>query len=222
MAKRRHDEANPSFILVINNIALERPFGSGNLVSDMSTGSTADRAGFANAAEYIKKNLFGELNGQAEKLLAIAHSSKIKFLSMYVWDFPVNSASSLVGEFGLHLSDAIKPRRDGVVSMLTHVGLSPDIVFIVTKSPYDRATSIPTTDDDKRGGIPATYDGKKITHRYYNKIPGMVAINVVNDTMTPAHEFGHAFSSFTNGHIVRPLCRQRRWPSGSSKARNSR
>jgi hypothetical protein len=196
-------KADPFFILVINNIALEKPFGSKNFVSDMSTGSKADRARFANAAEYIKKNLFGELKGQREKLLADSpHSSKIKFWSMYVWDLPVNSASSLVGEFDLSLSEAIKPRQDAVVSMLAHVSLNPDIVYIVTKSTYYRATAIPTTDDDTRGGIAATHDGKKITHCYYNKIPGMVAINVVNDTMTPAHEFGHAFSSFTNGHIV--------------------
>src|SRR5262245_58121392 len=128
---------DPLFILVINNIALQRPFGSpiATFVADMSTGTSADRALFADMAEYIKKNLFGELPGQAEKLLgASPHSSKIMFWSIYVWGLPVESATSLVGEFGGPLTGFHKPRRDATVKMLANIGMNPDVVFIVTKT----------------------------------------------------------------------------------------
>src|SRR5262249_38616299 len=57
---------NPFFILVINNIALERPLGSNNFVADMSTGTSKDRALFAGVAEYIGQNIFGKMANQAE------------------------------------------------------------------------------------------------------------------------------------------------------------
>jgi hypothetical protein len=194
---------DPLFILVINNIALQRSFGSKNFVADMSTGTSADRALFADTAEYIKKNLFGELPGQAEKLLADSpHCSKIKFWSIYVWGLPVESATSLVGDFGGIFTGFHKPRRDAAVEMLANIGLNPDVVFIVTKaSRRRRAYALGTTDDDTRCGIAATFDGAKIYHRFYHKFPGMVAIRTDGKDMTPAHEFGHAFSSYSNGFV---------------------
>ncbi len=210
---------DPLFILVMNNIALERPLRSNHFVADMSTGSTSERKLFTKTAKGIKKNLFGQEPGQAEKLLADSpHSHKIKFWSMYVSGLAVGAASSLVGE---HSSDdVLTPRRDAVVSMLAYLGMNPDIVFLVTNSQRaNRASSFPATDDDMRGGIATTYDGRKIYHRFYHKYPGMVAIHVDNTTMTPGHEFGHAFSSFTNGHMVDLYSddsivakRKRRWP----------
>ena len=196
-------KADPFFILVINNIALERPFGSNSFVADMSTGSNANRALFAKTAEYIKKNLFGEMPGQAEKLLADSpHSAKIKLWSVYVWGLPANGTASLVGEHRIKGTNLLKPRRNAVVSMLAYLGLSPDIVFVVSDSQlFWRASAIPTTDDDTRAGIAATYDGGTMFHRFHSKFPGIVAINTSADTMTAAHEFGHAFSSFTNGHV---------------------
>jgi hypothetical protein len=196
-------KADPVFILILNNIAFEEPLGSNNFIPDMWSGSTANRALFETSAEYVNKNLFGEVSGQAEKLLADSpHAQKIKLWSMYVWGLPINSASSLVGEHPVRGSDALLPRRDAVVAMLAYLGLNPDIVFLVTDSSYTRAWSIATTDDDSRGGVAATYDGATIYHRFYHKIPGMSAINTRSSTMTAAHELGHAFSSFTNGHIA--------------------
>jgi hypothetical protein len=122
---------------------------------------------------------------------------------MYISGVPLNGATSLVGEDGTTGSDIIQARRDAVVRMLPHVGMNPDIVFLVTNSPtHDRAWSNGTTDDDDRGGIAAKYDGKTITHRFYHKIPGMVAIHIDAESMTAAHEFGHAFSSYTNGFVT--------------------
>jgi hypothetical protein len=195
---------DPLFILVINNIALERPLDSKNFVPDMSTGSTTERQLFTKTAEYIKKNLFGELPGQAEKLLADSpHSAKIKFWSMYVSGLAPSAATSLVGEDNVPFSRYVLPRRDAVVAMLASLGMNPDIVYLVTKSPlHDLAHSWGTTDDDSRGGIATTYDGAPITQRFYHKIPGMAALNVVNGGMAAAHEFGHAFSSYTNGFVT--------------------
>jgi len=71
---------DPLFILIVNNIALERPLDSNNFVADMSTGSKAEKKLFNKTAKYIKKNLFGEEPGQAEKLLADSpHSQKSSF-----------------------------------------------------------------------------------------------------------------------------------------------
>jgi hypothetical protein len=193
---------DPLFILVINNVALERPFGSKNFIPDMST--SADRAPFNKAVEYINKNLFGELPRQAEKLLAASpHSSKIKLWSMYIDGQKPNSATSLVGEFGPLTDRWLKPRRSAVVEMLANIGMNPDVVFVVSNSgDTNVASALGATDDDDRGGIPATFDGRTITHRFYHKIPGMVAIHAVPDDMTPAHEFGHAFSSYSNGFVT--------------------
>jgi hypothetical protein len=196
---------DPFFILVLNNIALEKPLGSKKFVADMGSGSANERKLFTEAAEYIKKNLFGELPGQKEKLLAASpHRDKIKFWSMYVSGIePNNGAASLVGEDSALFSNYVIPRRDAVVVMMTHLGINPDIVFLVTKSmTHNLAHAWGTTDDDLRGGISTTYDSTVMIHRFYHKIPGTVAIHVNNSKMTAAHEFGHAFSSYTNGFIT--------------------
>jgi len=65
-----------------------------------------------------------------------------------------------------------------------------------------RSSALGTTDDDARGGISVKYDGGTITHRFYHKIPGMVAIHKNTADMTAAHEFSHAFSSYSNGFIT--------------------
>jgi hypothetical protein len=196
---------DPLFILVINNIALERPFGSGRFVRDMGTDTKDDRKHFKATAEYIKKNLFGELPRQAEKLLADSpHCDKIRFWSMYLWGLPSNAATSFVGEFGL-TNGFLKPRRAAVVDMRASIGMNPDVVFIVSRiseKEYQRASALGTTDDDQRGGIATTFDGRTIVHRFYHKIPGMVAIHSNSRDMTAAHEFSHAFSSYSNGFIT--------------------
>jgi hypothetical protein len=193
---------DPLFILVINNSALERPFDSNNFIPDMRTSADQDR--FNRAAEYINKNLFGELPRQVEKLLADSpHGSKIKLWSMYIEGLKPDSSTSLVGEFGPAIDRWLKPRRGAVVEMLANIGMNPDVVFVVSKSSDTTvASALGATDDDERGGIPAAFDGRPITHRFYHKIPGMVAIHATPDDMTPAHEFGHAFSSYSNGFVT--------------------
>lgn len=195
---------DPLFILIINNPALESRFGNTQFIPDMNT--NAERRFFNKAAKYINENLFGELPNQKEKLLANSnHSLKIKLWSMYIDALKPSDSTSLVQEFGVHASDLfLKPRRGAVVNMLANIGMHPDVVFIVSKvSDVSTASALGMTDDDSQGGIPTTLDGRKITHRFYHKIPGMVAIHSDdNSDMTAAHEFGHAFSSYSNGFIT--------------------
>src|SRR5262245_46840272 len=195
---------DPLFILIINNSALERPLGgSTNFIPDMCTSD--DRAPFNKAAEYINMNLFGELPNQAEKLLADSPDcSKIKLWSMYIEGLKPSSTTSLVQEYPPYSTDRfLKPRRSAVVDMLANIGMNPDVVFVVSKSSDTTvASALGATDDDDRDGLPATFDGRTIYHRFYHKIPGMVAIHAQRDDMTPAHEFGHAFSSYSNGFVT--------------------
>ncbi len=85
---------SPFFILVLNNIALERPLGSGNFVPDMNgTGfGSPDKSMFTDCAEYLFKSVFGKLPGQGDKLLARSpHAAKVRFHSMYVWGLVANA-----------------------------------------------------------------------------------------------------------------------------------
>lgn len=203
-------KSDPFFILVLNNIAFEKPLDSNNFVADMSTGSTADRALFRDSAQYVKESLFGE-GGRDEKLLADSiYADKIRVWSMYIWGLPINGTNSFVGESIINGSDYLLPRREAVKAMLAYLGLNPDIVFLVSNSPSVKyAHSLATTDDDTRGGVAATYDGQTMCHRYYHIYPGMSAIHALSPAippartvMTAAHEFGHSFSSYSNGHIA--------------------
>jgi hypothetical protein len=173
----------------------------------MGSGSKAQKRLFTETAEYIKKNLFGELPGQAEQLLADSpYRDKIKFWSMYISGVTPNGASSLVADDKELFSPYVLPRRDAVVAMMTSLHMNPDVVFMVTQSKNRYLShSWGTTDDDSRPGVATTYDGSPLIHRYYHETPGTVAFhvnNAVNRNMTAAHEFGHAFSSYTNGFIA--------------------
>ena len=88
--------------------------------------------------------------------------------------------------------------------MLAKIGMNPDVVFLISKvSDTFVSSALGATDDDTRGGVPATFDGRPIAHRLYHKTPGMVAMHGDDNLdMTAAHEFSHAFSSYTNGYIT--------------------
>lgn len=199
-------KSNPLFILVLNNIALERPLGSKKFVPDLAApgNSTVDKGQFTTQAEYIYRNLFGKLPGQVDKVLALSpHAAKIKFHSAYVWGLQANAATCLIEEDGTPGSTIISPRRSAVQAMLAYLGLDPDIIFIVSKSEtHNRASAFGTTDNDSLGGVATTYDGRAITQRYFHAIPGMAAMHISSSGQTAAHEFGHAFSSYSNGFIT--------------------
>lgn len=193
------------FILLINNPALERPWNSGNFVRDMVGGAgSADRNLFINSARSFIDNLFGHTPGQAEKLLSDSpHVNKIKVASMYLWDLAPGNATALIGEEVDSGTGILVARRDVVPAFLRSLNVNPDIVFIISNSPTNRrASAYGTTDNDTRGGDPFTYDGRRLYHRYFHTIPGMAAMHTTSDALTAAHEFGHAFSSYTNGFIT--------------------
>ncbi|MDB5916322.1 MAG: hypothetical protein JWR40_556 [Massilia sp.] len=193
------------FILVINNPALERPFNSGNFVPDLVGGpDSSDRSLFLDSARFVVDNLFGNTPGQAEKLLSDSpHANKIKVASMYVRGLVPSGATALVGEEDFTGTGLLVARRDVVPAFLRTLNVNPDIVFIVSNSPANtRASAWYTTDNDARPGDPFTYDGQRLFHRYFHLIPGMAALHTTSDALTAAHEFGHAFSSYTNGLIT--------------------
>lgn len=193
------------FILLINNPALERPWSSGNFVPDMvGRAGSADRDLFVASARNFIDNLFGNTPGQAEKLLSDSpHVNKIKVTSLYVWGLPPSDATALVGEEDFTGTGIIAPRRDAVPALLRALNLNPDIVLVVSNSPTNRrASAYGTTDNDERGGDPFLYDGQTFYHRYFHLIPGMAALHTTSDALSAAHEFGHAFSSYTNGAIT--------------------
>ena len=112
---------------------------------------------------------------------------------------PSNAATSFVGEFGL-TNGFLKPRRAAAVDMRASIGMNSDVVFIVSRiseKEYQRASALGTTDDDQRGGIATTFDGRTIVHRFYHKIPGMVGLHSNSRDMTAAHEFKVMLSSPT-------------------------
>ena len=199
------NKSDPFFILILNNIALERPVGSGAYIGDLdgSAPGGAHEAAFQQQARYIVDNLLGRLPGQAEQLLADSpHAANIRIWSKFVSGAPVDSTTCLVLEDPTKGSAIIEPRRDEVVRMLRHLDTNPDIVFIITQSTtHDRASAYAATDDDMRGGRAFQYDGAPFFHRWFHLIPGMAAIHMTSSAMTAAHEFGHAFSSYTNGFI---------------------
>ncbi|HEX9173986.1 MAG TPA: hypothetical protein VF861_15140 [Telluria sp.] len=195
--------SHPLSILILNNMWLERPLLSGHFVPDLNGAPhSGDCALFTQSARYIVRNLFGELLGQAEKLLADSpYARKIRVTSMYVSGLGPSNATSLVGE--TDFADLIEPRRAFVPALLQTLGVDPDVVFLVSNSAtHRRASAYAATDDDARGGIPFTCDGRLFHHRYYHRVPGMVAIHTTSNAMTAAHEFSHAFSSYTNGFVA--------------------
>ena len=198
--KGNQTKPNPFTILILSNPSLERPLHSGKFVIDPVM---QDQKAFTAIADYTNKNLFGEIPGQAEKLLADSpHASKVRILSAFVEGFLPANSTALVAEDRIDESNMIVPRRDAAPSLLTYLEFDPDIVFFVSKSPtHDRASAWGTTDDDSRGGVSFKYDSRTLTHRFFHSILGMAALHTTATALTPVHEFGHAFSSYTNGFV---------------------
>lgn len=195
---------NPFFILILNNPALERPANSGTFVPDMPGSTPADRATLKKVAEYTYKNLFGLLPGQADKVLTLSpYNNEIRVVSMCIPTTAVGDATALVAEDDVEGSAIIVPRRDQAHAFVRSQGLDPDILFVVSQSPtHTRASAYGTTDDDAHGGIAFQYDGQSRSHRFFHRIPGIATLHATVGGMTPVHEFGHAFSSYSNGFVT--------------------
>lgn len=197
-------KVDPFTICIVANPALEAPWKSGLFQRDpMMTA----RPAFDGAAQYIEDCLYGSVPGIQEQLLndpAIAPA--VRLLS--IWDpaAPVNSANALVGLDGV--SNILVARRSVMKAFVSgyQVGgtaINADVIYAVSAATsHTRASAWFTSDDDTRPGVPFTLDGAALVHRYYNDVPGTIAIHSSCADITPLHEFQHAISSYSNGAIV--------------------
>jgi len=192
-------KADPLTIVVVANPVLESPMQSGNFVDDPII---ADPHSFDVAVNYIDQALFGGLPNQSERFLGEPTiAPAIKLVSLFVSGLPSEDANALVSEH--NTSNLLVARRAVFVPFLAHYGLQADVAYAVSQSAsHDRASAWFTTDDDARPGVPFTFDGNNYVHRFYNLIPGTVAIHSTSKSLTALHEFGHALSSYSNGSVV--------------------
>jgi len=198
---RAGDTSKPnSFtIWIIANPALEAPWNSGQFIPDPIVGN---QAGFDASAAYIEQVLFGLLPSERESIFSDPLiGPRVRVASLFATGLsPVNS-SSLVGQDSV--SDLLIARRTQFVPFLAQFGYAADVAYAVTASPtHTRASAWFTSDDDTRPGVSFMLDGASLAHRFFNVIPGTIAIHATAQSITPLHEFQHAISSYTNGSIV--------------------
>ena len=190
----------PFTIAILANPALETPWNSGKFVVDPVT---FDQPAFNAAADYISTSLFGGLPGQKERLLGDASiaGTDIRVVAVFVTGLSATEPNSLVAQDGV--SNMLVARRANFLPFLATHGIYADVAYAVSQSAtHNRASAWYTSDDDTRPGIPFTVDGVTYAHRYWSLIPGTVAIHTTSASLTAAHEFGHALSSYTNGSIT--------------------
>ena len=190
---------DPFTIVIVSNPALEAPWNSGTFVIDPIT---SNQAAFDGCVRYIDDSLFGNLPGQRETFLADpAILPKLRVVSLFVTGLAAADANALVGQDGV--SNLLVARRKVFAPFLAAFGYQADVAYAISASAtHTRASAWFTTDDDTRPGVGFTLDGVAFSHRFYNIIPGTVALPVNSTSLTALHEFGHAFSSYTNGAVV--------------------
>jgi hypothetical protein len=190
---------NPFTICIVANPLIEAPWNAGTVAMDPLIGQLA---AFQAAATYIDSALFGLLPGQQESLLADpALMPFIRVVSLYDDAVPNALQNALVAQDGS--SNILVPRRTAFSPFLARYALNADVAYAVSASvTHTRASAWFTTDDDTQPGVPFTLDGNQFFHRFYNTIPGTVAIHVTANSLTALHEFGHAISSYSNGKIL--------------------
>jgi hypothetical protein len=189
---------NPYTIAIVSNNALETVSGGGTFIPDpLQSAAPAFHA----AAQYVTDVLFGRLPGQKEDILAAPTiGPNIRVVKVFLAGLPATDANALVAHYSVNITE---PRRDKFAAYLALFGLAADVAFAITASAtHSRASAWYTTDDPTRGTVPYNLDGvAKATSRFC-KIPGTVALHVSSTSMTGLHEFGHAFSSFTEGAVT--------------------
>jgi hypothetical protein len=190
---------DPFTICIIANPALEAPRDSGIFIADPITGAQAD---FDSSVQYIIDSLFGTLPNQSEKLLADPSIAPyVRVVSVFDPGLSAQDSNSLVAKD--HSSNLLIARRTVFGPFLARYGYQADVAYAISKTDFHtRASAWFTTDDDGRGGVSFTLDGVSYSHRFYNLIPGTIAMHSSSHGLTALHEFGHALSSYSNGKIV--------------------
>jgi hypothetical protein len=192
-------KADPFTICIVANPALEAPRNTGQFMPDpISTNQPA----FDQAVDYIHSCLFGMLPGQVEAPLADPSiEPRVRVVSIFVPDLPPEDKNALVANDSV--SNQLIARRTAFSPFLARFGLHADVAYAVSNSEtHSRATAWFTSDDDARGGVSFSLDGVQLVHRFFNLIPGTVAIHSTASSLTALHEFQHALSSYSNGSIV--------------------
>lgn len=188
---------NPYTIAFVANPVLKD--NSGGLAIDPIM---TQQAAFDACVLFAIDCIWGRLPGQTENLVSDpAIGPHIRIVSIFETGLPPVNANSLVEEddFGF----LIAPRRDNYAPYLATHGMSPDVAFAISASGrYNRASAWGTTDDTARPGTPFTLDGQAMQHWHFPEIFGTVALHVTSRSLTPAHEFGHAASSYNAGFIT--------------------
>jgi len=190
---------DPFTICIIANPALEAPWQTGQFILDpIST----DQPLFDRTVDYIQSCLFGLLPGQAEAPLADpAIEPKVRVVSIFAPGLAAEDKNALVANDSV--SNQLIARRTVFSPFLARFGFHADVAYAVSNSAmHNRATAWFTSDDDARGGVAFTLDGVQLVHRFFNLIPGTVAIHATANSLTALHEFQHAISSYSNGSIV--------------------
>jgi peptidoglycan hydrolase-like protein with peptidoglycan-binding domain len=191
-------KTHPYTIAVVSNNALETVSGGGSFIPDpIQLAAPAFHA----AAGYVTDVLFGRLPGQKENLLAgPAIGPKIRVVKVFLAGLPPTDANALVAQYGVNITE---PRRDKFAAYLALFGVTADVAYAITASAtHNRAAAWYTTDDPTRGTVPYTLDGAARVTSKFCRIPGTVALHTTSASLTGLHEFGHAFSSFTEGAVT--------------------
>jgi hypothetical protein len=192
-------KTEPFTVLIVANPALEAPWKSGMFVADPIT---AQQPAFAAAVSYIVDALFGALPGQAEAPLADPSiAPAVRVLSLFQAALPAVDRHAFAAQDGA--SNLLVARRNAIRDMLQDEGILADVVYAVSGSAtHTRASAWHTTDDTTRASIPFRLNGATLQHCRYYGIPGTVALPAGSTSLTAAHEFQHAISSYQNGMIV--------------------
>jgi hypothetical protein len=187
---------DPYTIVIVANPALEKGEDSDKFEADPITKQQSE---FDDCASYINRCLFGELEGQRERFLSNPSvRDRIKVVSLFVTGLRSTSDNSLITrDHGLLIA-----RRNNFVQFLSRYSLSADVAFAISASKHHKGASAwATTDDASRSGVEFTLDGRRYFHRHHCRIPGTVAMHAESDSLTAAHEFGHASSSYSDGYL---------------------
>jgi hypothetical protein len=190
---------HPFTICIIANPALEAPWKSGQFVAESITVNPAE---FDESAGYVVQALFGTLPSQAERLLADPTlGPRVRVVSLIVGDLDPEDANALVAQDGV--SNLLVARRTAFAPFLSRFGLSADVAYAISRSEsHTRASAWLTSDDDARGGVAFSLDGVALSHRFWNLVPGTIALHTTSRSLTALHEFGHALSSYSNGSLL--------------------
>jgi len=125
--------------------------------------------------------------------------SKIRFVSVFHDNMPADPANTLAEELAPNI---IMPVRNAIQPFLKRHDETADVAFVISDHPTHTRASAYATTDRSGSSISYTFDGDRRVHGKYARIPGTAALHIALNQLTTLHEFGHAASDYSNGHIT--------------------